>query len=120
MSNRSLGNPFDAESNLAHTASCVCAVCKSELQSGEGLSDRDRQILMERQISDQESVSHTSSSAATETFGSSEDMMDRVVENAIVRGVFGHNDASRRKASSIDSSRANERVWHSVGAAFMT
>ena len=96
MSNKSLGNPFDAESSLAHTASCVCAVCKSELQSGEGLSDRDRQILMERQISDQESVSHTSSSAATETFGSSEDMMDRVVENAIVRGVFGHNDASRR------------------------
>ena len=70
MSNKSLGNPFDAESSLAHTASCVCAVCKSELQSGEGLSDRDRQILMERQISDQESVSHTSSSAATETFGS--------------------------------------------------
>ena len=31
-----------------------------------------------------------------ETFSSSDDMMDRVVENAIVRGIFGHNDASRR------------------------
>ena len=30
MSNKSLGNPFDADSKLTHTSSCACDLCKAE------------------------------------------------------------------------------------------
>jgi len=94
MSNSTLGNPFDADSSLTHTKGCACDVCKTELQSSKGISDRDRQMLFEQQAeANHGKISHPT---ATETFDGSDDMMDRVVENAIVKGIFGHNDANRR------------------------
>ncbi|NND68139.1 MAG: ABC transporter substrate-binding protein, partial [Halioglobus sp.] len=100
MSNNTLGNPFDADSRLTHTKGCVCEVCRTEAQSGGSLSDRDRQVLMEQQAEAVHNHVTSKDSAVArhtaDTFDSSEDMMDRAVENAIVRGVFGHNDANRR------------------------
>ena len=53
-------------------------------------------MLLERQA--EHGHVHASGAVQEEatTFDSADDMMDRVVESAIVRGVFGHSDASRR------------------------
>jgi len=92
MTIKSLGNPFDADARLTHSRGCSCELCEAESRSAKGLSDRERQILMERQAEH----SHSSSTAGDTAFDSTEDMMDRVVESAIVRGMFGHHDNSRR------------------------
>jgi len=70
MSVKSLGNPFDGDADLVHGASCSCQSC---------------------------STGHHHDTAASETLPqSSEDMMARAVESAVVRSVFGHNEFSRR------------------------
>jgi len=96
MSNKSLGNPFDADTSLTHTSGCTCRSCAAQLNSPTGLSDRDRQMHFE-QDAERLARQHTHDHGNTDPhFDTSEDMMDRVVESAIVRGVFGHNDANRR------------------------
>ena len=87
MSNKSLGNPFDADTRLTHTAGCSCDVCTAEAASPGGLGDRERQILMEREAESHAGHTQASSESKGPHFDSSEDMMDRVVESAIVRGV---------------------------------
>lgn len=66
MTVKSLGDPYSADSDLLHGKSCGCEKCG---RSGK--------------------------SAPVEAMDS-ETMMDRAVENAIVRAVFGQNDFSRR------------------------
>ncbi len=72
MANKSLDNPFDPDTDLRHSAGCTCATC---------------------------SVSATPAAPASgiETLKSREDIIDRAVESALVRGIFGHHDASRRR-----------------------
>ncbi|MEM9257117.1 MAG: CmpA/NrtA family ABC transporter substrate-binding protein [Pseudomonadota bacterium] len=102
MSNKSLGNPFEDEP-LVHSSSCVCKSCMAEAVNPEGLSDRDRQMVLETQLEEAEQHAHDHSHPHHHaedngpSFDSSEDMLDRFVESAIVRALFGHNDASRRK-----------------------
>lgn len=101
MAPKSLGNPFDGDAKLTHTASCECESCKAEKMHGAGINDYQRQAALEKQIEKNElhashNHGHSHSHKAEETFDSEDDMMDRVIESAIVRGVFGHNDASRR------------------------
>jgi len=105
MSIKSLGNPYDATKSLTHTASCTCESCAA---SSIALSDKERAALLEKQA---EKMTVAPSKAAAEelssdvradgssadTFDDSEAMLDQVVENAIVRGVFNQHDASRRK-----------------------
>ncbi|MFD1194410.1 CmpA/NrtA family ABC transporter substrate-binding protein [Seohaeicola saemankumensis] len=66
MTMKSLGNPFSENSDLRHGAACGCDSCKSAQHNH-----------------------------ATEVM-SSEAMMERAVESAIVRSVFGHSDIGRR------------------------
>ena len=100
MSSKSLGNPYDGNSRLTHTKDCSCETCTTQSSATGPLTDYQRQALMEKQI---ETMSTTpasptsASSALAPNFDSSEDMMDRVIENAIVRSVFNQDDASRRK-----------------------
>lgn len=99
MAPKSLGNPFDGDAKLTHTASCECESCTAEKMHGSNITDYQRQEALENQIAKSESHAghqHTHSQTDSETFDSEDDMMDRVIESAIVRGVFGHNDASRR------------------------
>ena len=65
---KSLGNPFSHETDLRHGAGCGCDTCST----GQGYRADGGQSM------------------------SSDDMMERVVENAIVRSMFGQNDISRR------------------------
>lgn len=66
MTMKSLGNPFSATSDLRHGAACGCDSCKAG--------------------------SHTDTTPAM----SSDDMLERAVESAIVRSVFGQSDIGRR------------------------
>ena len=102
MGIKSLGNPFDAESRLNHTVDCKCKPCLAEKMSQHGLSDKERTVLLEQQadlmeVASPHQHSHDHEHHADEQeFKTSEDMFDRAIESAIVRGVFGHNDQSRR------------------------
>ncbi len=93
MSTKSLGNPFDENTTLTHTSSCECAVCKAE-KHNPALSDKERTMLMEKQAESMEEVHHHESHESE--LKTTEDIMDRAVESAIVRGVFGHNEMQRR------------------------
>ncbi len=82
---KSLGNAFDANTSLIHQKDCNCPTCQEKGMSTEAL---------ERYADGLQTVSKSEQEV---TVPSSEDMLDRAIENAIVRGVFGHNDASRRR-----------------------
>jgi nitrate/nitrite transport system substrate-binding protein len=66
MTMKSLGNPFSEKSDLRHGAACGCDTCKT------GHHHHAADVM------------------------SSEAMMERAVESAIVRSVFGHSDIGRR------------------------
>ena len=66
MTMKSLGNPFSEKSDLRHGAACGCETCKT------GQQQHAAEVM------------------------SSEAMMERAVESAIVRSVFGHSDIGRR------------------------
>ncbi|WP_370853063.1 CmpA/NrtA family ABC transporter substrate-binding protein [Pararhizobium haloflavum] len=68
---KSLGNPYDGDTDLRHGVSCTCAGC---------MTDAGKLTA--------ESVSRPAMS--------SDDMLERAVESAVVRSMFGHNDLSRR------------------------
>jgi nitrate/nitrite transport system substrate-binding protein len=95
MATKSLGNPFDADTSLTHTNDCSCRLCQAESVNPGGLTDDQRLALLEQQAEQGEGRSQ-SAEAGGLSFNSSEDLLDRAVESAIVRGVFGHNDTSRR------------------------
>lgn len=71
MTMKSLGDPFSEKNDLRHGASCGCDTCKSG----------------------------SLSSAAPVM--SSDAMLERAVESAVVRSVFGHSDIGRRSFMGI-------------------
>ncbi|MGL6213648.1 CmpA/NrtA family ABC transporter substrate-binding protein [Billgrantia desiderata] len=64
----SLGNPFDHRQSLVHGRHCGCGECSTSRVKDPDEAPRD-----------------------------SEAMMERVVESALVRGIFGHSDMHRRQ-----------------------
>lgn len=71
MSVKSLGDPFDGDSDLVHGAACPCRACKG----GHARHD----------AADDAALPSTS-----------EEMLGRAVESAVVRSVFGQNEFTRR------------------------
>lgn len=68
MSVKSLDNPYDENSDLSHGAGCSCSSCNtSQKVSNESLPSTE------------------------------EDMVNRFVENTIVKSLFGGNDVNRRR-----------------------
>jgi len=67
MTVKSLNDPFSSKADLRHGAKCGCSACAP-----------------------------TSGIREESTLQSSDDMMERAIESAIVRSVFGHSDISRR------------------------
>jgi nitrate/nitrite transport system substrate-binding protein len=100
MNSKSLGNPYDGDSRLTHTKGCGCETCTVTSSAGEPTTDYQRQASMEKQIETMAMSPVPATSASSElspSFDNSDDMLDRVIENAIVRSVFDQNDASRRR-----------------------
>ncbi|MGM0769027.1 MAG: ABC transporter substrate-binding protein [Pseudomonadota bacterium] len=80
MTTKSLGNPFDGDQSLIHAKTCGCPECKT------GQDAPSTSLNLQPALSQD----------ATEGAMDSEAMMDRAIESAVVRSVFGHNDHSRR------------------------
>jgi nitrate/nitrite transport system substrate-binding protein len=77
MTSKSLGNPYDGDVDLTHGAGCGCSSCSSK-------KDSTANSQISSDLKDEE------------TLLSSEEMLERAVESAVVRSVFGHNELSRR------------------------
>lgn len=96
MTNKSLGNPYDENTSLTHTKSCTCEAC---IQAHDHKSYSEALEKQADQISSHTN-SHTNTSAThqlqDDPLPSSEAIMERAIENAIVRGIFAHNDVNRR------------------------
>ncbi len=116
MANKSLGNPFDADTDLQHGPACNCPICvfqKEQLQSNYECSEIELTERLERAVFEGTMTTETAELAGVQEadavadarspsavdpnpLESSEDIMDRVIESAVVRGIFGHDDMSRR------------------------
>ena len=114
MSYKSLNNPYDANSDLQHGPGCQCPICvfqKEQAQSSYECSETELTERLEKAVFEGttspeynmpefEAVAadHVAAEKADDPnpLESSEDVMDRAIESAIVRGVFGHDDMSRR------------------------
>lgn len=101
MSNKSLGNPYDETISLNHSKGCACHSCVSpQAGSDARQSGLELEASAESQSHFREAQAKLHSGEAVDNHGifdSHEAMMDRVIENAIVRGVFGQSDVSRRR-----------------------
>lgn len=87
MTVKSLGNPYDGDADLRHGAACNCMTC----QSGQTAA-RPAANLLAREGQ----VPNPDSSIADDDAA-----MERVIESAVVRSVFGHNELQRRSFAKI-------------------
>ena len=75
MTSNSLGNPYDGDVDLRHGASCRCGRC---------------------------TASHRHDTRETaEALPNAEAALERAVESAVVRSVFGHDELSRRQFAKL-------------------
>lgn len=97
MKFKSLNNPYNPDKSLLHEASCDCPICIADHSHGTA---SDKQAAIEKAVFEQEVLKDTALDQAAEitdpVLQSPEDIMDRTIESAVVRSVFGHNDISRR------------------------
>jgi len=94
MPTKSLHDPFDAEADLRHDSSCRHGHTGPGSCSCFDTASPDLEEKLERR------ATHEPVQADTQTTGedlSDEAMVDRAVESAIVRGMFGHNEINRRR-----------------------
>lgn len=75
MSNKSLDDPFSPDADLRHGAGCTCSTCQHG-HHHDPAGEPSVQNLPERDY---------------------EATVDRAIESAVVRAMFGHNDMSRRR-----------------------
>lgn len=80
MSKKSLDDPFSPDSDLRHGMGCSCSRCATTQSTQEA----SESAQIQAKVSEEESALTT------------DDIIDRAVESALVRGMFGHNDVSRR------------------------
>jgi nitrate/nitrite transport system substrate-binding protein len=74
-----LGDPFSGAADLRHGAGCGCAAC------GGDAGHRH----------------HATAEVDSNPLKTSDDILERAVESAVVRSVFGHNELSRRSFASL-------------------
>ena len=84
MTIKSLGNPFDGDQTLIHSKQCGCPECKAP---GTNAASMERKAT---------AVANTAAEDSVASRGDSEEILDRAIESAVVRSVFGHNDHNRR------------------------
>ncbi|MBO6769912.1 MULTISPECIES: CmpA/NrtA family ABC transporter substrate-binding protein [unclassified Thalassospira] len=88
MSVKSLGDPFSGDSDLRHSKSCGCDMCAS--MGGHHQADHDHGVKHDL------ASMPAHSDMAAKAPESSEEILDRAIDSAIVRSVFCHNEISRR------------------------
>ncbi|TVP56494.1 MAG: nitrate ABC transporter substrate-binding protein [Halomonadaceae bacterium] len=99
---KSLGNPFDPERKLSHSLDCSCADC-TVMRFQKPQDDAAHTRALEKYLSESPILKPTqknlnpSAQVPEETLNSSEAVLDRMVESAVVREMFGHSDVRRRQ-----------------------
>ncbi|NNJ90124.1 MAG: ABC transporter substrate-binding protein [Gammaproteobacteria bacterium] len=90
MTVKSLNDPFDPNKSLVHEKGCECSSCQSKSHevSISTLIDEKPEIQVKKLA---ESVG-----PENDVLASTDDMMDRAIESAVVRSIFGHDEMSRR------------------------
>ncbi len=108
MTYKSLGDPFSPDTSLTHEAACTCPICntqKNSVMSGKAQTETQFKEAIERATfepthaeaaADSKIITSTRSAETDGTLESSEAIMDRAIESAVVRAVFGNNEMSRR------------------------
>jgi len=91
MSYKSLNDPFDPDASLTHEAGCECGHCRN---ASSGLSVGTGQARGIDVAPPSPAPLQATSYGAR--FDSEEAMLDRAIESAVVRSVFGHSEMSRR------------------------
>lgn len=109
MSNNSLGNPFDSKTSLIHSQQCDCTLCVQERLGP--VTDRDRQQALEHSL---EQGHGATTKADLSGLDSEDDVLDRAIESAIVRGLFGHNDMKRREFIRLTGTGALAAILGSI------
>ena len=103
MKIKSLGDAYNPDTDLRHTPSCKCPSCTAHRHgaaTGAQVDERQLQQHMEQhaeKLASQHQPYHEDKTSPAEETVSSDDMFDRMVENAVVRSVFGGNDFKRRE-----------------------
>ncbi len=97
MTVKSLSDPFDPNSDLVHGTTCGCKDCRHE----HGTDQLD---------------GHTphAASQSSDLPASTDEMMERAVESAVVRSVFGQNEFSRRSFAALLGGGALAAAFQSV------
>lgn len=88
MSKKSLGNPFSPDSDLRHGMGCTCVSCSSNSTQANSV-EQQPVLQLDKPISSQH--------GSRDVPDSTDEIIDRAVESAVVRSMFGHNDQSRRQ-----------------------
>jgi nitrate/nitrite transport system substrate-binding protein len=115
MSNKSLGDPYSPDTDLQHGPNCNCPICVFKREQADAhyecteseMTERLEKAVYEGTSSDASYVepvnnmeaaeSNTNDSVAVDNPTESEEsIIDRAVESAVIRGIFGHDDFSRR------------------------
>ena len=114
MSFKSLGNPFDGNSDLTHGPGCSCPICVFARQQGQAEYERTETELtakLEKAVFEGPEQPQYRSTVAAQTPAPDAERTGRrcqppavgrrhhgpVIESAIVRSVFGHHEPSRRE-----------------------
>lgn len=90
MSYKILGDPYDGETSLNHVKGCACTTCT-------GAHDQESYSHELEALAERTGNAPANLMDIDNTLATPEDMLDQAIENAIVRGIFGQNDASRRR-----------------------
>ncbi len=97
---KSLGDPFDSKSSLKHTSACTCETCKGVKANPLGMTEKQQRVAMETEANkfttNDKSILLSSNEKTPSVMDNTESMIDRIIESAIVRGMFGHSEANRR------------------------
>ncbi|MBD3669842.1 MAG: ABC transporter substrate-binding protein [Gammaproteobacteria bacterium] len=100
MKYKSLDDAYSPHSNLNHTTGCTCPACQSGNTSlhsdgrvNEHAYTEQLEKLADKAVCDDGRCTEAASDPVME---SSDEIIDRAVENAVVRAVFGGNEFSRR------------------------
>ncbi len=100
MTFKSLNDPFNPEKSLLHEASCECPLCASQHKTVSGGSSKDtaagQEAIEKAVFASTPGQPQAAEEKSADALGSPEDIMDRAIENAVVRSVFGQNELSRR------------------------
>lgn len=90
MRNKSLSDAYDSEVSLTHTKGCSCESCQL------AVNPQAYSRALENQAEKNSGLS-VGQDLKTPSFASADELMDRAIENTIVRALFNQDDNSRRR-----------------------